>query len=551
MNSNRNRRLAFYALWLVLAIIQASLTELQDDEAYYWVFSKFPAWGYFDHPPIIAILIRLGTNLLPGELGVRILPLLLNFGGLLLIERLIPKRNDILFFCILLSICFLQLGGFMAVPDTALLFFTALFLYCFRKFSISPQLRNSIFLGISIALLFYTKYQGLLVVVFAFIAQPHLFLRKQTWLSGTIALALFLPHLSWEYQHNWVSFRYHLFQSNVNAYKVAYTFSYIGGQLLLAGPIASVILLPVAFVYKPASPFERSLKWIMTGIYLFFLLSSFRGEVELNWTIPALVPLIILSHQSLNKKLQLKKWLYRLLPLSLLLVLAARILMIEDWLPVKPIQQRFYAWKSWPKKMKTLTKGLPIVFSNSYQRASKYWFYSGQKTLSQNHVMDHSNNYDYWPIEKDLLGKPVYFLDIYDLDRFPQKIMTPIGEVGYRYDSAFLSFSGIKFNIERPGYRLKAGNPLILKGDIKMDDEYREVLNRHVHAPVTINLMVFKNKKIIKEIQLPLSIFSQPEQFDCTINLSLPVGHYQSCISIVVSGYNPTHNSNLISLVVE
>jgi hypothetical protein len=22
-----------------------------DDEAYYWVYSKFLDWGYFDHPP--------------------------------------------------------------------------------------------------------------------------------------------------------------------------------------------------------------------------------------------------------------------------------------------------------------------------------------------------------------------------------------------------------------------------------------------------------------------------------------------------------------------
>jgi hypothetical protein len=47
----KNHRLVFYGIWLLLGLMQAGLTELQDDEAYYWVFSRYLDWGYFDHPP--------------------------------------------------------------------------------------------------------------------------------------------------------------------------------------------------------------------------------------------------------------------------------------------------------------------------------------------------------------------------------------------------------------------------------------------------------------------------------------------------------------------
>jgi hypothetical protein len=32
------------------------------DEAYYWQWSKNLAWGYYDHPPLIAFMIRAGTS---------------------------------------------------------------------------------------------------------------------------------------------------------------------------------------------------------------------------------------------------------------------------------------------------------------------------------------------------------------------------------------------------------------------------------------------------------------------------------------------------------
>lgn len=273
----KNHRLVFYGAWLLLGLMQAGLTELQDDEAYYWVFSRYLDWGYFDHPPMIALLVKMGYAIFPNELGVRLFPLLLNILSLVIIEKLISKKNPLLFYAIALSIAVIQVTGFIAAPDIPLIFFTALFFLCYKRFVENFSLANTILLGIAVALLFYSKYHAVPIVLFTLLSNIKLFRKYQTYIAGIIALLLFAPHLWWQYQHDWISFRYHLFESNVNPYKPSFTASYILGQLLLPGPIAGFILLPAAFLYKIKNSTEKALRFTMIGIYIFFCLVHF-GE---------------------------------------------------------------------------------------------------------------------------------------------------------------------------------------------------------------------------------------------------------------------------------
>src|SRR5271167_1768679 len=57
------------AQWLLIGRV-----ELTFDEAYYTLWSRSLAWGYLDHPPMIAAWIRASTDLFgPSEFGVRAL----------------------------------------------------------------------------------------------------------------------------------------------------------------------------------------------------------------------------------------------------------------------------------------------------------------------------------------------------------------------------------------------------------------------------------------------------------------------------------------------
>jgi hypothetical protein len=535
-------------------VIQATLTELQDDEAYYWVYSKFLSWGYFDHPPMTALLIKGGTALSGGEFGVRIFFIVLNLLTLLMMEKLMEKRSPFLFYAIALSLSVLQLAGYFAVPDTPLIFFTALFFWTYKQFVSRSSWRNTLWMALATVLLFYTKYHAILIIFFTLLSNMKLLSRGRTYIAGLIVLILFFPHLYWQWQHDWVSIQYHLFESNVDPYKFSYTTEYILGQLLLAGPLVGVILMPAALIFKSTTYTERAMKFTLTGIYLFFFLSSFRGKVEPNWTSPAIIPLVVLAHQSLLQKRASLKWLIRLTPFSIIIILFARIVMIVDVVPLKMVEARFHAWERWPAELKIKTHGLPVVLSNSYQRASKYWFYSGQITYSQNHVRDHRNNYNFWPIEERLLGQPVYFMDTYSLERFPDKISTGIGTIGYRYDSICTSMAMIQFIPLRSlhwKYSITSGDSLIIPVKITMPDNYASFIRSHPVINSRIKIFILDHKTILEQIVLPYDLKDLlNDELQIKVRPSVPPGEHEIIFSIEAEGYNPTHNSERIKLTV-
>src|SRR6202790_4021672 len=63
---------------VLLRLLAAAYTPLSFDEAYYWMWSKHLAGGYYDHPPGVAVVIRLGTMIAGDtEFGVRLVSILL------------------------------------------------------------------------------------------------------------------------------------------------------------------------------------------------------------------------------------------------------------------------------------------------------------------------------------------------------------------------------------------------------------------------------------------------------------------------------------------
>ncbi len=73
----RNTALVILAL-VGLRLVAAAFTPITFDEAYYWMWSKNLAGGYYDHPPMVAYVIRAGTMIAGDtELGVRLVSILL------------------------------------------------------------------------------------------------------------------------------------------------------------------------------------------------------------------------------------------------------------------------------------------------------------------------------------------------------------------------------------------------------------------------------------------------------------------------------------------
>jgi hypothetical protein len=55
----------------LINLLQASFTGLLKDEAYYAYFAKNMQWGYFDHPPFVALLALPSSIEGLGLFGVR------------------------------------------------------------------------------------------------------------------------------------------------------------------------------------------------------------------------------------------------------------------------------------------------------------------------------------------------------------------------------------------------------------------------------------------------------------------------------------------------
>jgi hypothetical protein len=121
-----------FMLWFMVSILQAIFTDIFHDEAYYWLWSKHLAWGYFDHPPMIAWIIRIGTVLGDQEIFVRLVVVLMNLVFVYLLEKLVAPKNLLLFWKIILSVFVLQIGGIIAVPDLPLMFFCYALLLCIK-----------------------------------------------------------------------------------------------------------------------------------------------------------------------------------------------------------------------------------------------------------------------------------------------------------------------------------------------------------------------------------------------------------------------------------
>ena len=552
---NRHHKSLFYVCWLLLNLIQSSITGLFDDESYYWVYSRFLDWGYFDHPPMVALLIKTGYAISHSELGVRLLIALLSTLTLWLIEKLLAIRDDILFYTIAISIAVLQLGDFIAVPDIPLLFFTALFFHAYKRFIEKESVTSALLLGICMACLLYSKYHAVLVILFTVVANPKLLTRSRAYLAVLIATALYVPHLYWQYTHGFPSVQYHLKERILSRYDLSTTLEYIFQQLLFVGPASSIVLLWATFRKRPASDIERALKFCTVGFYLFFLLYSFRGPIEANWTFPAFIGVIILSHQYLTSRKHLRKLVNVLAFITLIIVVVGRLYLAGTLPAIGLKDDEFLFNKEWTREVSKHANGTPVFFVDSYQRASKYWFYCGTPTYSLNTLDYRRNGYNFWCMEESLQDKKMYA--VYQgkhSDLFPDLIPTIRDTFLGRTVERYFSFSRVLFDSE---HELQGSPGQLIELQLQCKADTASLIRMHPeYDTARIWMAVYKidvDEPVILPTTLTLKdILHTNETLSGKVKLTVPKGDYTARFGITSCIPNwPTINSSTIDLRVE
>lgn len=395
------------AVWWVVNLLQATFTELANDEAYYFMFSQDLAWGYFDHPPMTALLVRMGA-FLGGELGVRFFFTLLQPLYLAMLWHIIrpaqPSRDDSrLFVVIAAAIPMLQLYGFIAVPDAPLLFCSALFLLFYKRFTDRDTAINALLLGVSVAALAYSKYHGALVVIFTLASNPRILKNPRLYLAAAVAAVLIVPHLIWQYENDWASFRYHLMGRN-KSFKIGYVTEYILNIFAVFNPLFFPTYIKGWIKSRSASLSERAMYFIALGMIGFFLLSSIRGYVQPQWVIPASFGFIAILFSYARLHGRTRRYTMVAGCVTIALIALVRIVMIFN-----PIGLRFEIFNNRPSyaALADAAAGRTIVFGGSYAIAAKYNFYTGGKAYSQPSIYYRTSQWQFKEDDTNATGEQV------------------------------------------------------------------------------------------------------------------------------------------------
>lgn len=191
-------------------------------------------------------------------------------------------------------------------------------------------------LAIGMALMLYSKYHGILVIGFVLLSNLSLLKRPTFWASCILGTLLLMPHLYWQYTHDFPSVQYHFFERSPDpTYHPEDTLAYLVSQPFVFGPFVGLWMFYALFVFVPANSFEKSLKWSGIGVLAFFLAMTVKDQVEGNWTIIALVPLVFAGYRVAEVRARAQRLIFRLWPYTFALILAAKLYCVWDFCPSK------------------------------------------------------------------------------------------------------------------------------------------------------------------------------------------------------------------------
>ncbi len=400
--------LAILALWTlyraVLLATDQSLS-LYVDEAYYWVWSQAPDFGYYSKPPMIAWSIGGVTALLgDSQLGVKSLALFVYpftaVAFFLLARYLFDVR--VAFFSTLAFITLpgVTLSSVIASTDVLLFFFWTLSLYAFVRAVNENTWRYWVLLGLAGGLGLLSKYTMGIFAVSVLIAlctvpayRQHL-LNYRLYLAAVLAFLLFLPNIFWNIQHRFPTLQhtYEISRLENTGLHWGELGEFLAGQFSVMGPVGFFVFLALlAGLLIPRGPVVPSQGPQHTGLLLsfslpFLLIISLQGllgRANANWAAPTYVAATLWV---ISRLLQAgrTKWLTAVFAANILLGLAVfhyhtivQVLGIELTRQTDPYK-RVKGWEAFAYEVTTLLNAHPKtkLLSGSRSVLSHVAFYS-------------------------------------------------------------------------------------------------------------------------------------------------------------------------------
>ena len=330
-------------LLLGLFFLSAWLIPLCGDEAYYWLWSIRPEWGYCDHPPAVAWL---GHLLQWGE-GVnaaffRIPGLLAYVGAVLVMARLASdslctfssEGADGAFRWTIVIAAVSPLLAHYATemgPDSPLILAWSLGCWATYRALYRPHSKYGsapfwLLFGAASALAIYSKLTGWLLplCLLGFLVtskQRRPYLGSLGLWQGVLAgLVLLLPHLIWNYLHDGQNY---FFQWHLRRQHMAWQAGHLLKPLELfadQGLLSLYTLAALVFYLRRdqavsavrAQPVITLLMWFSLPLQGFFFVFRLLGVGRWNWPLPSYLPLSALLALWLVETGRDRRWDFRL-----------------------------------------------------------------------------------------------------------------------------------------------------------------------------------------------------------------------------------------------
>jgi 4-amino-4-deoxy-L-arabinose transferase-like glycosyltransferase len=306
MNPNEARVVRTTALTILalvaMRLVAAAFTPITFDEAYYWMWSKHLAGGYYDHPPMVAVVIRLGT-LIAGdtEFGVRLVSILLALpmswamyqaGAVLFGSRRVAASSAILLNVTLMA----AVGTLIVTPDAPLLVASSFLLFALAKVLETGRGVWWLAVGAAAGCALLSKYTALFfgpAILIWLVIVPRLrrwLISPWLYAGGLVALLLFAPVIRWNADHHWVSFIKQMGRARIEDFRPVFIAELIPTQIAFATPLVWMLgIMGLYALYRrragalPARVLVNTMFWTIVA---YFVWHSLHARVEANWFAP-------------------------------------------------------------------------------------------------------------------------------------------------------------------------------------------------------------------------------------------------------------------------
>jgi 4-amino-4-deoxy-L-arabinose transferase-like glycosyltransferase len=297
----RNTAVTVLAL-VLLRLVAAAWTPLTFDEAYYWMWSKHLAGGYYDHPPMVAVVIRLGTMIAGDtELGVRLVSILLA----LPMSWAVYRTATILFggmrvaatATILLNVTLMAAVGTLVVtPDAPLLVASSFVLFYLAKVLETGRGAWWLAVGAAVGAALLSKYTALFfgpAILVWLVRVPKLrrwLISPWPYLGSLVAAAVFAPVILWNRDHQWVSFIKQIGRARIQDFKPTFLGELIPTQVAFATPLVFILGTMGLYALLRRNAGALAARALINAVFwtiaLYFIWHSLHARVEANWFAP-------------------------------------------------------------------------------------------------------------------------------------------------------------------------------------------------------------------------------------------------------------------------